>query len=217
MNLFSYESRFSQVLLRLSISCWLNLLWFICSLPIVTIGASTTALYSVMLKVADDDDSRTTTRFFKAFKENFPQATRLWLLMLGVGIILGLDGYIVSHMQSHTGGMPAVLWTLNLALLICAGVVYTIILLYVFPLTASVINTDFNMIKNSFLIGIRYLFATILVAAIHFAMFYVAVALFTPILIFGEGLVALLSSNLLVNIIRLCSGEGDKVNGAIGE
>jgi hypothetical protein len=48
-------------------------------------------------------------------------------------------------------------------------------------------------------------------------MFYVAVALFTPILIFGEGLVALLSSNLLVNIIRLCSGEGDKVNGALGE
>ena len=41
MKFFSYESKFSQILLKLCWSCYLNLLWFVCSLPIVTIGAST--------------------------------------------------------------------------------------------------------------------------------------------------------------------------------
>ena len=129
MNIFSYESRFSQVLLKISSSCWLNLLWMICSLPVVTCGAATAALYSVTLKMCDDTDYRITSQFFRAFRENFTQATRLWLIMLGIGMILGVDGYAVAHLRSASSGIIAVLWTLNLALLIAAAVVYTIILI----------------------------------------------------------------------------------------
>ena len=95
------------------------------------------------------------------------------------------------------------------AFIIAAAVVYVIVLLYVFPLTASVSNTNFAMLKNSFLIGIRYLFCTIVVFAIHFAMFFVVVAFFTPLILFGEGLCALLSAYLLSNVIRLCSYDPD--------
>ena len=45
MKFFSYESRFSQLLLKLCYACYLNLLWLVCSLPIFTMGAATTALY----------------------------------------------------------------------------------------------------------------------------------------------------------------------------
>lgn len=205
MRIFSYDSKFSQVLLRISQSCWLNLLWLICSLPIFTIGASTTALYSITLKMADQTDSEHTKSFFNAFKANFAQSTRLWLILLAAGGILGLDTYIVVNMRANSAGIPAVLWTLNLALLIAVGIVYTIVLLYVFPLTARFENNDIAMLKNSLLIGIRYLFCTIVVFAIHFAMFFVVVAVFTPFLIFGEGLVALLSSYFLINVFRLIS------------
>jgi len=41
---FSYDSKFSQLMIKLCYSCYLNLLWFVCSIPIFTIGASTTAL-----------------------------------------------------------------------------------------------------------------------------------------------------------------------------
>ena len=51
MKFFSYESRFSQLLLKLCYSCYLNLLWLVCSLPIFTMGAATTALYYTCLKV----------------------------------------------------------------------------------------------------------------------------------------------------------------------
>ena len=206
MNIFSYESKFSQVFLKLGISCWLNTLWVLCSLPVITIGASTTALYKITLKIADETDSNITKEYFKAFRDNFAQATRIWLIMLAAGILLGVDGYVASHMRTVTTGAAAVLWTLNLAVLIGAAIGYTIILLYVFPLISRFENTDWNMLKNSLLIGVHYLFCTISIAAIHFAMFYAVVALFTPLIIFGEGLCALLSSYLLLNVFRLVSG-----------
>ena len=206
MKFFSYESKFSQLLLKLCYACCLNLLWIVCSLPIFTIGASTTALYYASLKLVRDEESHIGAQFFRSFKENFKQATVLWLILLGVGLFLGADVYLVWHLRANSAGVPAVLWTLCLALLIGACVVYVIVLEYVFPLLASVCNTNLAMLKNSFLIGTHYLFATVLIFAVHFARFFVAVAWFTPILIFGEGLCALISAWLLNHILISVSG-----------
>ena len=68
MKFFSYESKFSQLLLRLCYACYLNLLWFICSLPIFTIGASTTALYYTSLKIVRGEESYVGPTFFRAFR-----------------------------------------------------------------------------------------------------------------------------------------------------
>ena len=206
MKFFSYESKFSQLLLKLSYSCYLNLLWLICSLPIVTIGASTTALYYASLKLIREEENSVTRQFFRSFRENFRQATVLWLILLGVGLFLAGDGYILFHLRQSAEGSLAVLWTLILAVVIAASIVYVIVLLYVFPLLASVSNTNRAMLKNAFLIGTHYLFATILVFAVHFAVFFVTVAWFTPLIIFGEGLCALISAWLLNNILIACSG-----------
>jgi uncharacterized membrane protein YesL len=100
----------------------------------------------------------------------------------------------------------AVIWTLILALVIAASVLYVIVLLYTFPLLASVHNTNANMLKNAFLIGTHYLFATILVFAVHFAMFFAVVALFTPLIIFGEGLCAMVSAWILNSLLIAVSG-----------
>ncbi len=206
MKFFSYESKFSQILLKLCWSCYLNLLWFVCSLPIVTIGASTTALYYASLKLVREEDSSLTRQFFRSFRENFKQATVLWLILLGVGLFLGADGYILYHLRLSAAGPLAVMWTLILAVVIAASVVYVIVLLYVFPLLASVCNTNRAMLKNAFLIGTHYLFATILIFAVHFAMFFVVVAWFTPLIVFGEGLCALISAWLLNSILIASSG-----------
>ena len=68
-----------------------NLLWFFLSIPIFTIGASTTAMYYVTLKLARDDDGYTIRSFFKSFKENFKQATIIWMIFLITGVVLGFD------------------------------------------------------------------------------------------------------------------------------
>ena len=217
MKFFSYESKFSQLVLMLCQSCLLNVLWFICSIPIVTIGASTTALYYVCLKIVRGEEQYVIPMFFRSFKENFRQATQLWLIMLGAGILLGTDGYILSHLRTHSTGPAAVLWTLLFALLIAASIAYAIILLYVFPLTASVVNTNKAMLKNSFLIGTHYLFATILAFAVHFAMFFAVVRIFTPLAIFGEGLCALMTSALLNRVLAVCSYDPENGEAETGE
>jgi|UPI00054F3813 uncharacterized membrane protein YesL len=210
MSYFSYDSKFSQVLIKLSYSCWLNVLWMLCSLPVFTIGASTTALYSVTLKIADDTDSNITKQFFKSFKENFAQATRLWLIMLAAGIFLTVDLLFVYRLRASSAGTMAVLWTLVMAFIIGACVVYVIVLLNLFPLVASFVNTDMEMLKNAFLVGVRYLFATITMFLIHVVMFLAIVIVFTPLAIFGEGLCALLCSYVLRNVISLLSVPSDQ-------
>lgn len=210
MKFFAYDSPFSQLLLKLCYGCYLNLLWFVCCIPIVTIGASTTALYYTSLKIVRDEDRSVGRMFFRSFRQNFRQSTVLWLILLAVGLFLGADGYIVYRLRATSTGAPAVLWTLILAMVIGAAVLYTIVLIFVFPLVASVSNTNWAMLKNSFFIGTHYLFCTILVFAVHFAMFFAVVRIFTPLIIFGEGLCALVSAYLMNNVLLACSYDPDE-------
>lgn len=215
MKFLAYDSPFSQLLLKLCYSCYLNLLWLICCIPIVTIGASTTALYYTSLKIVRGEDHALGHMFFRSFRENFRQSTVLWLILLAAGLFLAGDGYLAYRLRAASTGAPAVLWTLILALVIGAAVVYTIVLLFVFPLVASVSNTNWAMLKNSFFIGARYLFCTILVFAVHFAMFFAVVSIFTPLFLLGEGLCALVCSHLMSNVLRACSYDPDQEDDAL--
>ena len=128
MRFFSYDSKFTQLMLKLCYACYLNLLWFVCSLPVFTAGAATTALYYVSLKIVRDEEHHVGRLFFHALRDNFKQATALWLIMLGAGLFLGGDMYIVRHLRQSAAGSAAVLWTLVLAFLIAVSVVYVIVL-----------------------------------------------------------------------------------------
>ena len=200
-------------MMRLAWGCYLNLLWLVCSLPIVTIGAATTALYYVTLKIAENEEGDITQQFFRSFKANFKQATVLWLILLAVGIVLGTDIYVLRHLSAATTGVVAVLLTLCLALVIVACVAYAAVLCYVLD------NTNVAMLKNSLLISIRYLSCTICTLAIHAAMAFVIIAIFTPAFVLGEGVCALLSSYLLSPVLKLVTREeGDmaEFNGHVG-
>ena len=204
MAFFSYESKFSRIMMRLAHGCYLNLLWFICSLPIVTLGASTAALYSVTLKIARDEEGDITAQFFGALRENFKQATVVWLILLALGGVLGTDIYVLIHLRASASGVLAIILTLALAMVIVACIVLAIVLMYVFPLIAYVENTNWAMIKNSLLIGTHYLFCTICVFLIHAAMAFAIIAFFTPLMILGEGVCAVLSSYLFLPVLRAC-------------
>lgn len=205
MAIFSYESKFSQIMMRIAYGTYLNLLWVVCSLPIFTIGASTTALYYVACKIAKNEEGDLTQQFFRAFRSNFKQATLIWIPLLLLGIVLGVDIYVLLRLRATSTGAVAIMWTIMLAVVICACIAYAIELMYVFPLLAKVENTSLNMVKNALLIGIHYLNCTLVVFAIHFAMFVVAVRFFTPILIMGEGLCAVASAYFFNPVIDALS------------
>ena len=202
MRFFSYDSKFGRFFLKLSYACCLNFLWFVCCLPVVTIGASTTALYYTSFKIAKDEGSFITTMFFRSFRQNFKQATVIWLIMLGAGAVLVLDAVVLYQLHNNTTGPAAVLWTLLLAVVFAGMVFYAILLAHIFPLLSIASNTTRNMFKNAFLIGTRYLFVTILVFFVHYAMFFLVVNVFTPLIIFGEGLCAVICAHILLKILR---------------
>lgn len=203
-NLLNPEGPLMSFITKITYSAYLNILWFICCLPIITIGASTTALFYVTLKIAKNEEGNITKAFFRSFRENFKQGTVIWLILLAVGIVMGFDGYILYHMRfSNT------FWTIITAIFIVALAAYAIIMMYIFPLLSRFQNTTIAMFKNSIMIGMRFLLCTALMAVIYFAMALVVIRFFTPIIIFGEGLCALLCSYLLSNILLLCQSQNN--------
>lgn len=202
MRFFSYDSKFGQLFIKLSYGCCLNILWLVCSLPIITIGASTTALYYTSFKIAKDEGSFITTMFFRSFRQNFKQATVIWLIMLATGVVIVADAILLGQLRATSTGTAAVIWTLLLAAIFACMIVYVIVLAYIFPLLSIASNTTANMFKNAFLIGTHYLFVTILVVLIHYVMFFLVVNVFTPLIIFGEGLCAVISAHLLLRVFR---------------
>ena len=201
-SLLDIDGPAMRFLTKIAYAAYLNILWFICCMPVFTVGASTTALFYVALKVAKDEESSLTKAFFHSFKENFRQSTVIWLILLVVGIFLGVDGYVFYHMKFDNA-----LWTLGTAVFYVLLAAYAIVLMYIFPLLARFHNTVRAMFKNALMIGMRFLFCTALMALIYFIMAVVIINYFTPAIILGEGLCALLCSYLLSNILILCEGQ----------
>lgn len=94
---FNPDNPIMRLITKIANSVYLNILWLICSLPVVTIGASTTSLFYVTLKMAKNEEGNLTAAYFRSFKENFRQATKIWLILLVTGIVFALDGYIFYH------------------------------------------------------------------------------------------------------------------------
>lgn len=204
---FNPDNPVMRFITKIANSVYLNILWLVCSLPIFTIGASTTSLFYVTLKMAKNEEGNLTAAFFRSFKENFKQATKIWLILLAGGIVLALDGYVFYHMRFEN-----MFWAIGTAIFLVALAAYAIILMYIFPLLARFDNTIFAMFKNSIFIGMRFLMCTAIMAIIYFVMLFVVINIFTPAVIFGEGLCALLCSYLLSNILLMCQEQEEETD-----
>ena len=173
----------------------LHFLWLLTSLPILTIGASTTALYYTTMKCIRNGHGGIVKMFFKSFKENFKQATGIGILVLVAGFICSFDIYYAVRMNQR--GM--------LIIFTIMSIIYLFTVLYVFPLQAQFENTIKATIKNAFLLSIKNLPWTLLMAAITAAIIaacYFSSAFLGIMLICAAGLHAYLCSLILVHLFR---------------
>lgn len=125
----NHTSKIEDLFARLVDLLMLNLLFVLTSIPIVTIGPSLCALYSVCLKMVRGEDSYLVRSYFHAFRQNFRQAFPISLI-LGLGITLCLADLWISF--THAGLFFLILGTL-------AGIgllVLFVISLYFFPILA---------------------------------------------------------------------------------
>ncbi len=154
-KLFNLDSPVFSFLNKAADLIWLNILTFICCIPVVTIGASMTPLNYVVLKMVRNEEGYITRSYFKSFKQNFKQATVIWLIVLAVIMVLAGDFYILRYALLE---FPT--W-IKVALL-AVVVLFLISSMHLFPALAKFDNTIKNTFKNSFLMGILSLPKTIL-------------------------------------------------------
>jgi len=147
---FNLDSPVMRFLSRMADVMILNILVLITCIPIITVGASLSALHYVLIKMVRDEETYIFKMYFKAFKQNFLQGTVLWIIVVIVGFIFGFDAYIFVH-GSETGLVFP--WPVVVAVLAVA-VIYVMTVMYVFPLQARFINTVGKTLKNAFLMMI---------------------------------------------------------------
>ncbi len=195
---FSVDSPFYRFATRIADIMILNLLWIICSIPIVTIGASTTAVYYVCLKMVKDEETYIVKSFFKSFKENFKQATILWLLFVGISGIMGVNYYYLFKMSESEN-------MLLKGLTILVTILYVFSFLYAFPLLARYENRLHKIIMNSMMISIRYLDRTIkivlMLAALALIGFYSHETLIL-VLLLGVGILCYVITSFVLKIFE---------------
>lgn len=191
-NLFNMDNAFWRFASKLTSVVWLNILWVICCIPIVTIGPSTAAMYYVLLKLVRDEEGYIARSFFHSFKENFKQGVIMTVILLFIAGLGAADFYFYLH---NTQGVYLIFKFIFMA----ATLFYFIEVVYIFPVLGKFSNTTTSLMKNALLIGIRHLPQTVLIILIHIAVI-VLIMLFPPIIIFGMPLAAFFSSYLFVRI-----------------
>ena len=180
---FNMDNKFFVFMGRVADLLLLNFLCILCCIPVVTAGASITALYYVTLKMARDEESYIARSFFRSFKQNVKQAAIINIIMLLTAAVLFIDLRIA---RAGSGAMYKGLFSLFIAF----ALIYAMILLYIYPILSKFFNSVKNTFVNAFLMSVRHLPLTLLMLVISasplllmWLFAYVSYAQFTSILI----------------------------------
>ncbi|MCD8076475.1 MAG: YesL family protein [Lachnospiraceae bacterium] len=142
-TIFNVDNIVWWTLSKLGDLMFLNFLFMLCCIPIFTAGASLTALSYVTLAMHDGQDGYIARRFFKSFRQNFKQATCIWIPMLLIGVALVADLLILRRSEG----------TMVMPLTICIVVfivVYLMVFFYMFALLAKFETTVKDNVANAF-------------------------------------------------------------------
>ena len=143
--IFDLDNPLMRFLSKIADLLALNLLFLLCSIPIFTIGASLTAMYYCFFKMKDQEEGYLAKRFFKSFKENFKQATVMWLIMLLLFALLFFEFLMFRTVPGTTG-------TVVRAIILMGLIFWFLITTYAFALLSRFYNSTINIFRNASLL-----------------------------------------------------------------
>lgn len=173
MSVFSLDSKFMQTMSQLADLMLLNLLYLVTCIPIFTIGAATTALYSVSFRMGTEREAGIFRPYFRSFRQNFKQGTILFLILFLPTVILLINCLLTLTLTS----LPHALIYLYVPMLFLLSFIYS----YTFPLLSQFNNTTTRTLKNALYLSVGYLPKTLLVVALNllpFVLLYVRTLFF---------------------------------------
>ena len=154
-KIFNPDSKFTHYANKFSDLITLNLWFVLTSLPFITIGAAATAMHYVLLRIYRDELEYSITKFFfRAFQENFRQATIIWLIYLVIIALLIADLFFLSS--------PSILKTF----IIIAAPLLLLSLNWIFVLQSRYENPVYVTIRNAVVFCIMHPIDTALMCAV---------------------------------------------------
>lgn len=167
MNLFHPDNPVMRFLSRIFDLILLNLLFVFSCIPIVTIGASLSAIYQILFKIIDKKDPYIFKGYIKAFRENFKPATLIWILtvLAGAGIYLALFAINAKSGQN--------LELLQIPIWILVFIIVSVAT-YAFPLLSRYQCGIKQLIINAFVLSIGNIPATVIIIVFPLGILYLA-------------------------------------------
>ncbi len=209
MNLFDMNGPLMNALRKLANIFLCNVMFCLLSLPVITIGASLSALFACMQAIlTDDEDDVIVKQYWKAFLQNLAQATVIWVFCLLVFAFLGIYYLIVISMTGLMGRVYRISF-FAMCILFLFG------FQYLFPLQARYKNKVGDILKNAWLISIAALPWTLLsillpAFAVYLTFFMDPEGVNGAIFLWGTigfGLVAYLNCFLFFRAFRMIDPE----------
>lgn len=172
----------------------LSVFWYLCCIPVFTLGSATSAMYYVTLKMTSNQEGYTIASFLKAFKQNFKPATLVWLVFLGCGLVLGADFY----WSINAGTLYATAMFITFA---AVALIYCLCLSFIFPLIARCDNTVKATLSMCFVMSIRNFLPVLSTVLVSAGLFALGIFVFWPILVIAPGLSAYINSYVFNRIL----------------
>lgn len=184
-----------------------NSLWLICCLPIVTIGASTAALHSVVRKMAACEYYTVWRGFWHGFRENWKQGTAVSLIL---GLVLGIS-WVDFTVGLRTPGITGTACQLVGMLGLIAGVftlslAFPVLTRYRLPLKTVLKNAALLSLANPHIV-LAGLAAAALFPALGALSINLLIIAFPGELLLGAGLPVLTQQLLLQKVYARLEAE----------
>lgn len=204
MKLFNPDSRIMIFLSRVADLVILNILWLVCCVPVVTIGASTTAMYHVIRHWQKDSVSSIMRDFFQSFKEDFKQATPVYLILLIPTTAVVMNAMLIFNPE-NSAAVPSYL----LVIWFISALILLFISSFVYPVMAFFADSIFKTLRNAMVLALANLPRTILISILNLLpviLLFVNLSFFLQSSIFwlliGGALVAYLNMSILKPVFK---------------
>lgn len=203
MRIFDIENPVWSTLSKVLDAIILNLLFVLCCIPVITIGASLTALYYTSLRMVSGDMSYVSRDFFDSFKQNFKQSIPVEFVVFDAGVIISFVTWIcfVNNLR-----FPK-------ALCVVAVVLFAAVISYTFPILSKFNVSTGQLFRNSILMAVANIGYTVLnlillggaVLLIRANRLYIAI-----FLAFGCSLIAIIQSLWFNRIFKKYMSDQEK-------
>lgn len=209
-KLFHYNSPFIKWINRMGKLVILNILWLICCIPVITIGASTVSMYRVAIELAQkNNEVSVSNRFFRSFRSDFKHATFVWLILTIPSLLVLLNLGILA-----TGGFGTSVITSIICLIPIPPLLF--IHAYVFAYIATFEDKPLRAITNTLIISVSNLPKTLLMVVLNMlplALYLFATEIFLRLifvwLLFAFAFIAYLNSKLILRAFNPYMKQND--------